>query len=147
MGGSVSKPLKDIGLGAGHWVKNLAQFAGSGGEGLYRIGQGIATSDSEDITQGLGMPFKRFADLALATGGEKDLQTPYEKRSKKARDAYSEQQGQKNLAAARAAQDEAARVEALPDNVRRRAGQAASSLGLTGSKRPSASSYLSGVSP
>lgn len=46
--------------------------------------------------------------------------------------------------AARVAEEE--RVAGLSENVRKRAGAAAASLGLTGSKRPSASSYLSGVS-
>ena len=52
--------------------------------------------------------------------------------------------GDAQTEAARVAEEE--RVDALPENVRKRAGAAASSLGLTGSKRPSASSYLSGVS-
>ena len=52
--------------------------------------------------------------------------------------------GAAHTEAARVAEEE--RVAGLSENVRKRAGAAATALGLTGSKRPSASSYLSGVS-
>ena len=60
--------------------------------------------------------------------------------------ARDEQQrlGAAQTEAARVAEEE--RVAGLSENVRKRAGAAASSLGLTGSKRPSASAYLSGAS-
>ena len=60
--------------------------------------------------------------------------------------ARDEQQrlGAAQTEAARVAEEE--RVAGLSENVRKRAGAAATALGLTGSKRPSASSYLSGAS-
>lgn len=58
----------------------------------------------------------------------------------------AQQQTQQNLAR-KAADEERLRQENTTENVRKRAGKAAASLGLTGSKRPSASSYLAGVNP
>ena len=54
-----------------------------------------------------------------------------------------------SLEATRRAADDAEQLRqaGLPENVRKRAGRAAESLGLTGRKRPSASAYLAGVSP
>ena len=60
-------------------------------------------------------------------------------------DAAARQERQ-NLAA-KALADERQRQENSTENIRQRAGKAASALGLQGSKRPSASSYLAGVSP
>ena len=60
-----------------------------------------------------------------------------------------ESEAQQRLGEAQSERDRLAeeeRVTGLPENVRKRAGAAAASLGLTGSKRPSASSYLAGVS-
>lgn len=57
-----------------------------------------------------------------------------------------QQQEATNLANA-ATEAERQRQENLTENVRKRAGKAAASLGLTGAKRPSASTYLSGLSP
>ena len=63
--------------------------------------------------------------------------------------AREESEKQERLGQAQTERDRLAeeeRVAGLPENVRKRAGAAAASLGLTGSKRPSASSYLAGVS-
>ena len=100
-------------------------------------------------TLGFGERQKTAAFTKELTGGATrvfDADAPGRSEESYRTQAAKNEEERQNLAN-KQAEEERLRVENLPENQRKRAEKAVASLGLSGGKRPSASTYLAGVSP